>query len=116
MTKSEIIKDFLKKSVLTFAVAFVLYWFFISLCTKNGETDYLLLWILCGIPFGIRRMFMWLIPHNYDLAGTIGIWALNFIVGGIIGGFILIWRIAVAIYYIPLTIIRFISESKTTIE
>lgn len=46
------------------------------------------------------------IPHNYDLAGTIGIWALNFIVGGIIGGFILIWRIAVAIYYIPLTIVR----------
>jgi len=110
MMKGDIIKDFLKKSVLTFAVLFVLYWFFISLCTKNGETDYLLLWILCGIPFGIGKMFVWLIPRNYDIGGTVGVWALNFIVGGIIGGFILIWKIIVAVWYIPLTVVRLIQE------
>ena len=55
-------------------------------------------------------MFVWLIPRNYDIGGTVGIWALNFIVGGIIGGFILIWKIIVAVWYIPLTVVRLIQE------
>jgi len=33
-------------------------------------------------------MFVWLIPHGYDIAGTVGIVALNYIEGGLIGGVI----------------------------
>nr|WP_243200618.1 DUF6050 family protein [Flintibacter faecis] len=29
--------------------------------------------------------------------------ALNFILAGIIGGFVLVWRLIVAVWYVPLT-------------
>ena len=54
MTKSEVIKEFFKKSV---AVAALLYCIFKSAYTKDGVTDYVWLFILCGLPFGIPRMF-----------------------------------------------------------
>ncbi|WP_407831792.1 DUF6050 family protein [Synergistes jonesii] len=38
--------------------------------TKDGKTDYFLVWLICGIPFGIRRMFVWLVPFDHDLAAT----------------------------------------------
>ena len=62
MTKSEVIKEFFKKSVLPVAVAALLYCIFKSACTKDGVTDYVWLFILCGLPFGIPRMFAWIVP------------------------------------------------------
>ncbi len=59
-------------------------------CKKPEGFDYFLFWILVGFPFGIRRMWMWLVPKNYGLAGTLGVLALNCIVGGIIGGFMVV--------------------------
>ena len=32
-------------------------------------------------------------PHKYDLAGTVGVFALDVVLGGIIGGFALIFQI-----------------------
>lgn len=110
MTRDEIWKDFFKRTVLTIAVVLLLFFLFKSVFTKDGITNYFYVWLCCGIPFGIRRMFVWLIPHGYDIAGTVGIVALNFVVGGLIGGLILIWRLAVAVWYIPLTIYRLITQ------
>lgn len=104
MTRGEIWKDFLKHTVLTLVIALFLFLIFKSVFTKNGETEYFYVWLCCGIPFGIRRMFVWLVPHGYDLGGTVGIIAVNFIIGGLIGGVILTWRLVVAVWYIPLTI------------
>ena len=50
VTKSEVIKEFFKKSVLPVAVAALLYCIFKSACTKDGVTDYVWLFILCGLP------------------------------------------------------------------
>ena len=50
----------------------------------NGET---------ALPFGIHRMCVWLVPTKFDLAGTVGIIFLNVLVGGIIGGFALVYQI-----------------------
>ena len=55
-------------------------------CNKPEGFDFFLFWILVGFPFGIRRMWMWLIPKNFDIAGSVGILALDCIVGGLIGG------------------------------
>ena len=105
MTRGEIWKDFLKHTVLTLVIALFLFLIFKSVFTKNGETEYFYVWLCCGIPFGIRRMFVWLVPHGYDLGGTVGIIAVNFIIGGLIGGVILTWRLVVAVWYIPLTVL-----------
>ena len=84
---------FLKKVVLPLAVAALLLLLFRPVYMKDGTINYVLLWICVGVPFGIHRMFLWLIPHKFDLAGTIGVFVLNVIVGGIIGGFALVWQV-----------------------
>lgn len=42
------------------------------------------------------------------LGGGIALFALNFILGGVIGGFVLAWRLIVAVWYVPLTVYRLI--------
>ncbi len=55
--------------------------------------NFLLMWICIGLPFGIHRMCVWLVPTKFDLAGTVGIIFLNVLVGGIIGGFALVYQV-----------------------
>lgn len=111
MTIGEIIKDFFEKCVLPVAVATLLYLIFKSAVTKDGVTDYGWLFILCGLPFGIPRMFMWIVPGG-SIATALPLFLLNFVVGGIIGGFVLVWRLLIAAWYVPLTIYRFITASQ----
>lgn len=75
---------------------------------RAGELDILRLWILCGLPFGIHRMCVWIVPGGGSLGGGVALFALNFIIGGLIGGFVLVWRLLVAAWYVPLTIYRLI--------
>lgn len=64
MTRGEALKDFFRKTILPVASAALLYCIFRSACVKNGELDYLWLWILCGLPFGIWRLLVaaWYVP------------------------------------------------------
>ena len=100
MTRFQITKDFIVKTVLPV----LLYSMFIDLCRVNGTVDYMKLFVLCGIPFGITRMFVFPIG-----GGAYGLTMLIFsiAIGGVIGGIILIWRLIVAIWYVPLTAVRF---------
>lgn len=55
-----------------------------------------------------------LLPIVFDdkalgISGTVGVVALNLVLGGLIGGVILIWKLAVAIWYLPLTIYRLVT-------
>ena len=50
-------------------------------------------WIIAGIPFGIRFMFLKLFPKGYGISGTVGIFALNVMIGGLIGGVMLLARV-----------------------
>lgn len=106
VTRTEIVKDLLKKSVLPAAAAALLYCIFKSACTKDGVTDYVWLFILCCMPFGIPRMFMWIVPGGGSLGTSIALFALNFVIGGVIGGFVLAWRLLTAAWYVPLTVYR----------
>lgn len=81
---------FLRSVLLPVLLAGILLLLFKPVYMADGEINYLLLWICVGIPFGIRRMFLWLVPSRFDLAGTVGVFALNILAGGIIGGFALI--------------------------
>lgn len=72
MTRTEAIKEFFKKAVLPVAIAGLLYCIFKSACIRNGELDLLWLWILCGLPFGIHRMCVWIVPGGGSLGGAAG--------------------------------------------
>ena len=58
------------------------------------------LWWFMGIPFGIYRMFFWIIPKGYDVGSTVGILFINVLVGGMIGGIVLVWRLLAAAVYL----------------
>lgn len=108
MTRSEAILEFVRKSILPAVMAMLLVCIFKSACMKDGSIDYLWLWILCGLPFGLHRMCLWIMPGNRSFGGGIAMLAFGFAVGGIIGGFVLVWRLLVAVWYVPLTVYRLI--------
>ena len=108
MTRGDALKDFCIKNILPVTVAILLYWIFKSACTKDGITDYIWLWIFCGLPFGLHRMCLWIIPGGRSFGGSIALFVFNFIIGGVIGGFVLVWRLIVAVWYVPLTADRLI--------
>lgn len=108
MTRKEAVFQFFRKSIVPVAGAVLLVCIFKSACIKDGTVDYLWLWILCGLPFGLHRMWLWIVPDG-SMGSGIALFALNFIVGGIIGGFVLVWRLIVAVCYVPLTMYRMIT-------
>ena len=65
----------------------------IPICRRQEGIDYFFLWILAGFPFGVRRMFLWFIPRGFGIAGMVGVFALNLIIGGMIGGVVLLVKI-----------------------
>ena len=109
MTRGEALKDFFRKTILPVASAALLYCIFRSACVKNGELDYLWLWILCGLPFGIWRLRLWIIPGGGSLGGGIALFLLNFVFAGLIGGCVRVWRLLVAAWYVPLTLYRLLT-------
>ena len=74
----------------------------------GGKPDYILMLLLIGIPFGIHRMFVWFIPKGYDLGGTVGIIVFDILVGGIIGVFVLTWKIVAGLGCLALCITKLI--------
>lgn len=77
------------------------------MCEKVDGFSYFLYWIMVGCPYGIRKMCMFIVPKNYEIAGSIGILALNCIIGGLIGGMIVLFRIGSVI----VEIIKLITET-----
>ena len=61
-------------------------------CARADGFDYFLYWIMVGCPYGMRKISMILVPKNFGIAGSMGILALNCVVGGLIGGVVAIWR------------------------
>lgn len=94
------IRKFLRKVIFPVGAVIFLVVLFYPVCVDNGVCDYLKLWILTGIPFGVHRMFVWVIPKGFDIGGTIGVLVVNLLVGGMIGGVILIWRLVLAVFYL----------------
>ena len=45
---------------------------------------------------------------GHSFGGSIALFVFNFIIGGVIGGFVLLWRLIVAVWYVPLTAYRMI--------
>lgn len=97
---------FVKRVILPVGAALFLACLLRPLCMENGQCDYLKLWLFMGIPFGIQKMFIWLIPGNFDLGGSIGVVVFNMLIGGLIGGVVLAWRLLIAAIYLPVSLFQ----------
>ena len=93
-------KELMKQVVFPIVAVVVLIALFYPLSLDNGECDYLKLWLLVGIPFGVHRMFFWIIPKGFDIGGTVGVIVFNLLIGGVIGSMVLIWRLFKAVFYL----------------
>ena len=62
-------------------------------CQQENGFDYFLFWIMVGFPYGIRKMCMFLVPKNFGIAGSIGVLALDAVIGGMIGVIVLAIKI-----------------------
>lgn len=62
-------------------------------CLDNGNFDFMKFWIVAGLPYGIKAMGGILYPVGFDLQGGILILALNIILGAVLGGFALAFKI-----------------------
>ncbi|WP_438446655.1 DUF6050 family protein [Gorillibacterium sp. sgz5001074] len=58
------------------------------------------IWVIVGLPFGFVRMRSIIYLKNGDLGTTSAVFLLNFIIAGIIGGFIASYKLVIAIYHI----------------
>lgn len=69
-------REFLNKTVMPVGTVLFLAFLFRPLCMVQGELDWRLLMLLVGIPFGIRKMFLWWFPVEWESAELSG-WQLS---------------------------------------
>lgn len=96
--KKVTIEDVIKKSILP--LAFMLFWFWMvsTIMKVSGQTD-LFWWIfLSGLPFGIHKMRLILIPKGMDITATLGMAALSVIIGALIGSIMIPVYVIRAVY------------------
>lgn len=92
------VKQLIKKSILPLVM--IIFWLWMVSTIMQVADLSGLYWILflSGLPFGIFKMYVLLIPRGYDIGGTIGILALSIIMGGLIGSIALAGYFIRAIY------------------
>ena len=65
---------------------------------------------MAGFPFGIRFMCLKLIPKGYGISGAVGVFALNLVIGSLIGGAMLM----ATIIKIFVNVIRLLFKNPST--
>lgn len=105
-TKEMMIGDVIKKSILP--LAFMVFWFWMTktIMKVSGQTDWFWWIFIAGLPFGIHKMRLILIPRGMDTTATLGMAALSVIIGALIGSIMIPVYVIRAIY----VFIRYIIE------
>ena len=96
--KKVTIEDVIKKSILP--LAFMVFWFWMTktIMKVSGQTDWFWWIFIAGLPFGIHKMRLILIPRGMDTTATLGMAALSVIIGALIGSIIIPVYVIRAIY------------------
>lgn len=96
--KKMTIEDVIKKSILP--LAFMVFWFWMTktIMKVSGQTDWFWWVFIAGLPFGIHKMRLILIPRGMDTTATLGMAALSVIIGALIGSIMIPVYVIRAIY------------------
>ena len=97
-TKEMTIEDVIKKSILP--LVFMVFWFWMTktIMKVSGQTDWFWWIFIAGLPFGIHKMRLILIPRGMDTTATLGMAALSVIIGALIGSIMIPVYVIRAIY------------------
>lgn len=92
------IVEVIKKALLPLAAMTLWVWMIKTILELSGATDPFMFLLLAGLPFGIHKMCIILIPKGYDIGGTVGMIALSVIIGALFGCLMIPFYIGRAIY------------------
>ena len=79
---------------------------FRPVCMDGADCNYFLLSLLVGIPFGIGRMVLILPPASYDIGGSLGVLALDCLVGGALGCIAIVYQLALEVVHLIITVVE----------
>ena len=92
------IKDVITKALLPMSAMVFWLWMVKTIMGVTGNTNLFMFLFLAGLPFGIHKMCIILIPKGMDVGGTLGMIALSVIVGGLLGSLMIPYYIVRAVY------------------
>ena len=97
-TKEMTIGDVIKKAILP--LVFIVFWFWMTktIMKVSGQTDWFWWVFIAGLPFGIHKMRLILIPRGMDTTATLGMAALSVIIGALIGSIMIPVYLIRAVY------------------
>ena len=91
-------REILTKVIMPVGMILLLAVIFRPFCMIQEKLDWRLLVLLMGIPFGVHKMCLWLVPSGMGISGTVGMVAFNLLIGGVIGSVVMFWRLLVAAF------------------
>lgn len=104
--KKMTIEDLIKKTFLPLTFMICWFWMIETIMKVSGQTDWFWWIFLAGLPFGIHKMRLILIPKGMDTTATLGMAALSVIIGALIGSIMIPVYVIRAIY----VLIRYIVQ------
>lgn len=63
------------------------------MCNTGDEFQYLVFWIIMGFPFGFTKMRGFLVSKGLGISGGLGIFAVDVIAAGLLGGIFLVIKL-----------------------
>ena len=63
-------KELMKKTILPMLLLAVWAWVAYHFCVSLEQTELWKIWMVVGMPFGIHRMCIWLLPKNFDIGSS----------------------------------------------
>ena len=90
-------KEFITKTILPIGVVVLLFFLLRPWCMEQGMFDWRKWLLFVGIPFGVQKMFFWMVPRGTGIGDTVGILVLNLLIGGMIGSIIMGWKLLLAV-------------------
>ena len=100
------LKDVTRKAIIP--VISMIFWYYMvqTIMDVMGITELFYFLILMGLPFGIRKMFLLIIPMNMDLGATIGMMTLGLLLSAFVGVVFIPFYIIRAMYVVVRYIFR----------
>lgn len=86
-------KEIITKLIIPGAIAMIICLIVHPMCMNGEILDWRKLLLFVGIPFGIQKMFLLVVPRNVGTGEMLGLLVLKLMVGSLIGIGVLAWRL-----------------------
>ena len=112
VTRRERVIAFLKANTITLLVTI----FLLAVLISTSSKDFMAGVFMIGIFYGFKHVRMFIIARGFDLGTTVALILLPFILGALIGVFVLAWRIIKAVFDLIVLIIFLAAYKPASVD